>query len=456
MPRLSGLHFDRPWGLLGLLVPLVFLVLCRRRLRPSVHYAANLGLWAAVLRKQEVQAKTRGWNLSLAQASVFAALVLAAVALAEPRTGGVAGTKAWTIVLDPRPSMGLVDRGSSSRLERGVEAAEAWIAKRIRGADGVQWIRFTSRGEERAHGPAAPPSWRSQQRSPAKPPSFREWDRPGVLWVSDTSPDPEGRGTSAAWIAVGAEVSPGPVAVIPAERDPESPSEAQPHYLEWDGEAWVVGGVPELRGEVLLGAGVPESLRVLAEAWAEDRGLSVSERQGPGQTGFASLVLEGPEPHPPEGGESTFRSRLPNLELAGRVDSAGLAGLRALRAEGGEALLEGFIPARPDPCPLIVGSPGRLTTAILALDDFDGDSVAWPVFLGTQFDRFRLPDPELLPLADRARSGPPGQGEGQPPASLGALPPRRWSVDLATLGALLLFLGAALTLGARGPRVSRG
>jgi hypothetical protein len=435
-----SLVLERPLLAWALVLPPLYLVLVRVLARPPEVVIGTLALW------KEIQGSSpRHGARHTAQLPVWAwivgfALLAGALAAAGPRPGRPRAPRTWTVVVDTSPSTTLpLHPGGPERRAVAVERASAWLRSAARPGDRVLWTAAGAEPLELGRGETPRSGWFSATRGPAPEPEWEFHDRPGTLWVTDRAPAAERR--EAGLFTSGGAAVPGPIAADGHET------------ILWDGTGLVRAPAGEPRafvlGQAADGGQLPPVLVRVARAWSEARGFVLAHARTRSANG--ALLELVPEP---------ASSRVVPVQLgrdgwnaSGRAPAAGVRPDDSLAP--GEDWLHGV--ARDGAAiPLVCARPGRIRCALLELSEPGGDPASFALSWGRLFDRWALPAPGVVALAERLEAGPARREPGSPPAEAADPAQGCWpflDAALALLAALLAGLG--LLLRARAP-VSRG
>jgi hypothetical protein len=340
------------------------------------------------------------------------ALALGALALGGPALERAPAGRLWTTVVDRGPGMGLaVDgRGGARRLDVALAELEALFDDAVRAGDRVRWTSPGLEPVELGAGEPPPGAFLRVERSSALRPAWVWYDVPGAVWVTDRPPAvvPERAGVARS----GGEAAPGLAA---ADRRA---------LFAWNGAELVPAG--EATREVRVDPGLPEPLRRFAATWMAAGGHALA----PGAGAPAELSIEA------VAGEATRAVRVARdgFALEGRAAATGAV------PSGAEAGWTTWL-AADEGLPLVASRPGRVSVALLELEEPRGDPAAFAVAWGRLFDSALLPPVGLVPVADRAAAG-----ERSRRAPLEPPPPLAASAPPAPLDALLALCAAAVGL----------
>ena len=311
------IDWTRPLGFLALLLPVALLVASRSLDRPAAMATGTLDIWRRVLAARPPPARGARRRIPPAIWLLAAALALGALALAGPRRP-VESRRALRVLVDARPSTALA-LGAGTRRERAVEAARRWIGDHLPAGTEVAWL-------ERADGFGP------------------EDDRSDALWVTDRAPEPPPE--RAGFVASGGDAVPGPIAVDGTTR------------YDWDGERIVAvpDGAPRRR--VAVEGSPPGPIAGVLAAWAGARGFEIGSEPGGAPVALAVRTAAAPPERELAVGRDGWEAR---AKVGGSLPA-----LPAWLADGaGRAL--------------VVSEPGRVESAIVALDDPRGDPAAFAV-----------------------------------------------------------------------------
>lgn len=389
-----GVEWARPAALALVVVPLVLVLLAMLRVRRAEIATGTLELWERAIDPSRARRERRLGSLPPGTILLCVALVLGAVALADP--SGAREKEPLHVVVDRTPSMYLDTRGAT-RLERAFEAARvAGFIGPFEFDDGVERVRAAAL--------TLPPGWERAPRHPREAPRFADLDRPRTVWITDRAPIE--LATAASYAASGGAPVPGPVAIEGRTR------------IDWDGERLVAieGAAPTRRVAFEAGEG-PEVLARIVAAWAEARGVSIVD---PGAD--AELVVE-------------------RVEGARRPASVARDGWRiegsacAVERESADGLLESWLVDELDARVLVAWRPGLVRSGWSEIAAPRGDPAAFAVSWSELLDAALAPAAGFVDLAERgdaggasvrvlARDAMPSTGARQRPAAwiaLGAL-----------------------------------
>lgn len=388
---MQDLEWARPAGTWALLAPLVLLLFLRLRNRPPERVTGTLALWRQVTEGVPRTARLArhaippwGWVCVLA-------LLAGALALAGPRPAPVTVARAWRVVVDPTPSLGLAWRAapgpdvpeSETRLDRALAAARAWLAAHAASTDRVRWSRPGEDDLELAPDEAPPPAWLAP-RPFASAPDPRLHDEPGTLWITDRAPDLELENLGV--FASGGAAVHGPVAVDGRDR------------IDWDGERLVTLASVLPPGRLVRESpregAWPGVLRRLLDVWADVRGFEVVDDAGTRATDRQRLTVR------LEAGAGEERTA-----TLGR-DGWHAPGTWRAPLAGGAATSDVWL-AGPADGALVRGEPGVVRVALVELGEPDGDPAAFAVSWGRLLDRWTLPPDAVVALSERADAGEP-------------------------------------------------
>ena len=384
---MSALEWTRPLGFLGLLLPVLVLLASRRLERPVETATGTLDLWRRVIASRPATAPRARRRIPLAVWLLAAGLALGALALAGPRRTREDSPR-LRVVVDGSPSMEL-PLGAGTRRDRALELERRWIEEHF--PRNVRMERFE----------------RTEPFGPGE-------DRADTLWVTDAVPDP--RPERAGYVASGGPAVPGPIAVDGSTR------------YDWDGERIVA--VPEGAPKriVAISGEPPKPIADVWEAWVAARGVVV------GAMSDRNAVLRFQSPvsgsrRDVEIGRDGWKAKATVVDIDG-VSSAWL--------EDAEHRT------------VVEYSPGRIGSAIAAMEDPSGDPAAFAVSWAKLFDDCALAPPGIVALEERRAAGdevvvaPRGDrtdGSGIERSS--------WDVGLAFAAALCVALAAGLARSGR-------
>jgi len=422
--------WERPLGLLALLLPLLLFLLSRRKRRPPVLATGTLALWKEIGTASRNAARRRA-GTPLATWLAIAALASATLALAGPRFLGELSPRYWTVVVDRSPSTSLA-LGGETRLEDSLARLAARLGERLGPLDRVRWVSPGLALEETG-GASPPPGWLAPGGAPggfASEPRWDLYDDEGTYWVTDHAPETAPR--KAGVIASGGPAVPG--AISSHGRD----------LLLWDGSevSRVVDALAPRALVLRTGEGVEaEPLRAFLGVFARERGLVLLAEprdEPPAQTPALTVEvgLDSGALVPLVAGRGRWR-------WSGRVLAAGV------EAREGDAVLWSALDAGVE-LPLLASAPGRLSLAWHGIGEPEGDPVAFALDWSRWLEDALLPAPGVVPLAERGAAGegfesdPTSPGSfADPEAAASSSSPGRWDSRLALLAALLALAAVA-------------
>lgn len=430
-----GVEWTRPLGLVALLLPAIVLLLARARPWMPTLATGTLALWEGVAPSPpHAGARARG-PIGLPIALLALGLTLGALALAGPRPSQPVIERTWRVIVDRSPSMYRAGSTGEIPIVAAAHAVERWLASALAPGDRVLWIAPNgSRGEQSA-GASLPSAWLAPPRIPRSPPRFADEDRAGVLWLTRAplAIVPRTAGVCAAAV----EPTRGPIAVQGTTR------------FDWDGERIqeVAGGGAPMR--VLVPDRLPEPIDALVATWAQVRGHALERDSPPDAERGADVVLA--IRRAPDGAERTVDVGRDGWRARGVARGAA-------RAADEDGDLAAWLDA--DGVALVTFGPGRIESALRAMEPPSGDPAAFAVSWAELLDAAALPHPAVVPLAERlAREpmrfeppratplsesgGPPPEIDGPPPEIDG--PPPDAAGELA---AWLSLVAAGLALAA--------
>lgn len=426
----GALVLTRPWALVALVLPLAYLwwvVLARR---PRSVVTGTLALWKDVPRVVVRDGQRRRGRPPLAAVLVASALVLAALAWSGPRPGRTRPVRTWTCVLDTSASMGLALAGTT-RLERALDAAGAWLRAHAGPDDVVLWRTPGREPLRLARDERPPAAWTAPRRGAGGTPVWAREDAAGALWITDREPDVVRR--HAGLFASGGAAIPGPVAADGRR------------VVTWDGERLVESPatrMPRLYLRAPRGSRVPDVLARLVDAWCQARAFARVDAS----TGDSDLVVELVPVGPAGAAGAEVELARDGWRARGRLAAYQLA-------PGSAAQGDLWLAAETDAgrVRVVTRVPGRVTVNLVELDEPAGDPVLFALSLGRLLDESVLPPAGVVALAERLDAGesrasapvPPDGGEEPPGDGPGDA---RVEAGLALLAALL---GALGSLGAR-------
>jgi len=382
--ELLGLAWERPWGVLALLVPALVWLLAARGGRSVDVWTGTLAVWREVAGPTP-QRERRARRLPLAVRFLLAALVIGTLALVEPRAPSPAASRTWTVVVDRSPSMylpWLAADGKSqrqlTRLEHAAEQARELLAQVRSEGDRVVWLTYEDGRPARIEGGALPQAWLTASAIPQSEPPWPSHARTGTLWVSDAEPAAAARDAGLA-LSGGAAV-PGFVAALGSTR------------VEWDGEQLRERADAGAQPVVLLAPGAEGPVERVVRAWAQARGCEVAAQ--PGASPVLAVVVDG-------GARSTRRGS-GSMSWAGRDGWRWEVGLADAFHPRGEVWL------REDEfgLPVVAWEPGRVTLASGLYDrEPAGDPADFALSWSALLDRAGLAPAGVVPLAERRAAG---------------------------------------------------
>ena len=425
------LAWERPAFAWALLLPVVFYLLLRARATPLERATGTVALWKLVgANDPRAHLRSRATPPRWAW-PILAALVLGSLALGGPRLARARGAALWTAVLDTSPSTGLPWRADGAagaaagktRLEVALASAHEWLRDHAAASDRVRWIAAGREPLELGAQEMPPESWFVPLGWPEEEPRWELHDEQGTVWISD---DPRLTPERAGLFASGGAAVPGAVAADGRTR------------VEWDGErlarADVAGAPRELAVLAAPGAALPAVLERVARAWATPRGFAVVREESE----RTALTLELAESNGKElieldAGRDGWSAR-------GRIVAGGAGALGA-----GEDWLA--VEHAGERRVLVRAEHGRIRVAWRELGEPSGDPAAFAVSWARLLDRWALPAPEVVALAERVAKGEP---RVRPPAAPGRRSagdaderPARVDAALALAAALLALLGVS-------------
>jgi len=431
----ADVQWQRPLALWSLVLPLVVLLVARRRARPEPVAVGTFAIWRrigggaeGVLRRRRLPL----WALLLALS-----LAAGALALARPRRARAAPPRRWTVVVDRSPSMFLEHTdasgrptGAGSRLAAASRALADWLAS---GGEDVEleWLDPGVPHASAARGDF-PSEWLDPPRFATESPEWALFDRPGVVWLTDRRVRPAP--AHAVLVASGGGPVPGPVGSVGTTR------------LDWDGTVVreVEGAIP--RRAVAVDAALPALLRAFVATWAEERGLELSAGPGP------RVALE-----VRAAGAGEVRA-----VRAGRDGwSAGGRAARAPVESEGRALAV-WLTARGGASPLVTHAAGLVLISLVDIEAPRGDPAAFAVSWAALLDDACLAAPGVVSIDERVAAGdaivqpPESSDEGGPVGELPAMPlDTALAIAAAALALLASACGTLRPLGAVAQRVGR-
>jgi len=419
-----GLDLARPAAAWALLLGPLLLLLVRVLARPPQAVTGTLALWRAL---PEARAGRAGharfppWALLAALA-----LTLGALAWLGPRPRGLRAPRAWTVVVDRSPSLGLphAGEGQGTRLERALAAAEAWLAGTLETDETLRWVSPGRAPLVLARGARPPAGWLACD---GPEPDWSVFDAPGTLWVTDR--EPPGARRAAGVFASGGPAVPGAIA------------------LEGGASVWWEAGRLALRARPVPpavrvlepeGASLPEVLARLLGAWCAARGFALVRAAAPDELLEVALAPGPPAPEELRFGRDGWRSSGRAAALGPRAEgSAGEDWLQAVAGDGAPRIL-------------VRARPGRIDVGLRECAEPEGDPAAFALSWARLLEgSCRLPA-DVVPLAERAAAGAERQVApalpARPPDPRAALGP---ALDAGLALAAGLAAAAALLLRAR-------
>jgi hypothetical protein len=230
-----------------------------------------------------------------------------------------------------------------------------------------------------------------------------------MVWLTDRAPAVQPARASV--VAAGGAAVPGPIGARGAD------------LVVWDGGATRVepGAAGARRVRTV---DVPEPLERFVLAWAGARGVEVVTAPP------EELVVSGAAP-----GADDARARVGahGWEAEVRFRSGGVS------AEAGESvrLASGGLA-------LVAAAPGRVRTALTAMEEPAGDPAAFALWWGPLLDGALAPPAGVVPLAERLDAGAPSTHVGAPPERAAAAAGGGRAATWLALAGALLGLWAAL------------
>ncbi|HEX6886311.1 MAG TPA: hypothetical protein VF530_23250 [Planctomycetota bacterium] len=375
----AWLDLARPAAAWALLLGPALLLLVRVLARPPEAVTGTLALWRALPEARAGRAGHARFPLWALLAAL--ALTLGALAWLGPRPRGARAPRAWSVVVDRSPSLGLAyaPAAPETRLARALAAAEAWLAGTLEPDETVRWVSPGRAPLVLARGARPPEEWLACDGAE---PDWDVFDAPGTLWVTDR--EPPGARRAAGLFASGGPAVPGAIA------------------LEGAASVWWEEGRLALRARpvppavrVLEPAGepLPEVLARLLGAWCDARGFALVRAPAPDE--LLELALA-----PGPAAAESLRFGRDGWRATGRA--AALAPLAA--GSAGEDWLQA-VAADGTPRVLVRARTGRVDVALHELGTPEGDPAAFALSWTRLLEgSCRLPA-DVVPLAERAAAG---------------------------------------------------
>ncbi|MFT5198519.1 MAG: hypothetical protein ACI87O_001176 [Planctomycetota bacterium] len=412
---LLGVHWDRPWALwlAPLLILAWWLLLVARR--PRVRFTGAFTFWSNGPQQDSDSRRRRLWPVRYWE---WIALLFAGLALAGPSPQVEQQGAQLTVLVDRSPSMYLAHGpgAESSRLAVALAQLAEWNLRTS--------LEFLDPGCDSPKGLEAwPADWNGPTPNPRAEIVWALWDRPNVIWLTDTVPSYEPEHASI--IAAGGGFQPGPVALIPggvlienAARDLEEESRAAMWVL--GGESWP----PEWAG--------------FAQLWCEDRGL----QWGLGEADDVEVALRLSQPIGDKSGDSSVEFDVDFGPYQIRGLSAAFVPPELLGADFWR--LGPWRLSDQDPgSELMLSRPGEVLLRVLEWYGVQGDVGAFVVDFAEVLDRARR-FPSDVVSRDERRAALPGskrQGAVREAENVNEHANSTWAPWLA-IGALLCLLGS--------------
>ena len=261
----GGWEWGQPWGLLALVLPLMVMLHSMRPAVPEARYTGAFALWRDV--RSAGTGGRRRLRIPLARWCWILSLAFAALALAQPKPRGLVAPLRLTLVVDGSSSMDLPHPLGGTRRAAALEALFSWLDDR--GPVALELLDGRGVQNRRALLTGRVDSGRALD--------WPALDRPGIVWITDRRP--AHRPKSAGLSASGGDAVPGAIAARGEER------------WWWDGSGLAWRSAVGAPGRLHLRGRVPEVLRDLARAWAEERRWEVDEGQGDFDAPGPSLAL---------------------------------------------------------------------------------------------------------------------------------------------------------------------
>ncbi|MBL8859771.1 MAG: hypothetical protein JNL28_14790 [Planctomycetes bacterium] len=416
---LSGLEFAYPAALALLALPVLVLWFAHRRAaRAERDATGTLELWRQSA--AEAPRSARRKRLPPAIWWLTAALVAGALASAGPRQRS-ASDRSLLVVVDRSPSMYLDDRGAT-RIERALAAARVAV-ERCDPAR-VRWIAPPATTDVQHHGARPPDDWLRAPRVPRAAPEFSDYDRAGVLWITDRDLEPRAAGIAAS----GGVAVPGVIGWSAGRR------------IEWDGERVVERASDPASTDaapvLALDARLPERIARVARSWASARGVRVaSAASEPANVSALALRVVG-------------EARTSPCELARDGWSARGLCASGLALADVDGPLEPWLGSADGRAVWVAHGLGRVHLALSAIEAPRGDPAAWAVSWATLFDACLAPPPGSASVMERSAAGHPVLVAPDRGSSAGDAGGSAWTA-LTAATALVLALCALLASGTR-------
>jgi hypothetical protein len=378
MSAIESLRWTSPLALTALVVPIAVWIFPRTASASRAIATGTLALWRTVAERDARDGVRRRSRSPLALRLAIAALALGTLALAGPRLELAPASRTWRVYLDRRPAMYLLDHGVS-RLERGVAAAQRWLARAKHAQDDVIWIASSGRGFASAHGADPPREWLRAPRIPRAAPDWIALDELDAVWITDRAPSFAPR--RALLALSGGSEAPGPIDARGTTR------------FDWDGARIVEipNGAPKRR--VVIEGALADPLARMLAAWTSSRELSLdASADAPVALTIHARNADGAEPV--VFGREGWRSR-------GKASSAA-------PSSDDDGPLETWLDARvgDERRALVTRAPGRVWCTLSRMDEPEGDPAAFAVSLAELFDACALPADGVVDLRDRLDAGP--------------------------------------------------
>jgi len=374
MPTMGALYFEAAWVLWLLPAPFALAWWFSRAIGAPTVPTGAVELWREAARLAPRTAR-RTWRWPPQVIALVAALVLALLALSQPRLTRAAAPRTWRAIVDVSAAMQLPGGPmASTRLERGLDQARAWFASVARPEDSVEWLVVADTAVL-ARTSEPPRSWANVDvaRRNFAPPKWELFDADDTLWITDRidSLAP----FSAGLCASGGEAAPGAIASWPGGE------------LVWDASA-VASRAATRRPRVGLSSEARASdIGRFVSAWAAARGVDVVD---PGDS--LELVV----------GFAPETDATPAVGACDGWRVEGLAGvLRAFRDGDALRLADRDTPSRA----LVRSGRGWLDCAFTAEHHVRGDDAAFAVTWSGWLDAALLPCEPTATLAQRADAG---------------------------------------------------
>ncbi|MCP5020571.1 MAG: hypothetical protein GY930_02245 [bacterium] len=416
-----GVEWERPWALwcTPLFAIAWWLLVVARRPRPA--FTGSIELWPGS-EKQVSPNRRRGfWPARFWE---LAALACGLLALAGPIPQEQAAARLLQVIVDRTPSMYLAhgDAPGVTRMSTALDTLDGW-----RGIDAIEFV--DAGGSTQESEPDWPVEWDAAPRVVRGELVWAEWDRPGVLWLTDHLPG--WQPVHASILAVGGSFRPGPVALtaggVLSDRGAAAPVFEQ-----------------RLAPRVVGGQSWPQAWQKFAQLWCEDRGL----RWAPNGETSPGDALRLTAPSPGGGTRQPFDLLRSGYRLRGEV--AGHGDPAAAWIQGpwrvGQGAGERCLASR---------APGAVHLNLVQWESVDGDMGAFAMDLARFLDSAVVLPTDIVCSSERAAAESSTRRRGlwsehNPAAENARSTWSSWCAIAATL-CLLASLGVGWTRG----RISR-